>query len=320
MAAGLVDILEAAYQIETPMEPWMKGMAAAINSHLGFGLGVAALGYRIGDAGMLQPTAMIAEQLPPGALESFQKLLPSLPPDYIARTFAALPCDIASNSGPEQIRQITRETFRHWEQFGFRDCLTINGLDPTRHGVCFAVWLPKKQKRLSPPVRARWSRVAAHVAAANRLRARLAEPAEAIVTPSGKVEHAEDAAKSKDSRDELGQGAKNLDRARGKLRKSDPDRAVAEWKGLIAARWTLIDHFETDGRRYLLARRNEAAREGYIALSDRERQAIGFARLGHGNKLIAYEMGITPSTVAVLLHRASRKLGLRTRAELLSLR
>jgi len=53
------------------------------------------------------------------------------------------------------------------------------------------------------------------------------------------------------------------------------------------------------------------------ALSPRERQALGFAALGDSNKLIAYELGISASTVGVLLYRAAQKLGCHTRVELL---
>jgi DNA-binding CsgD family transcriptional regulator len=102
------------------------------------------------------------------------------------------------------------------------------------------------------------------------------------------------------------------------LRRRDPDAAVAAWKGLVSTRWSLVDHFESDGKRYVLAHRNDVALSGFEALTARERQALGFAALGHGNKLIAYELGVAPSTVAVLLHRAARKLGASSRAELIA--
>jgi len=46
------------------------------------------------------------------------------------------------------------------------------------------------------------------------------------------------------------------------------------------------------------------------ALGPRERCALGFAVHGDSNKLIAiaYELGMSASTVGVLLHRAARKL------------
>ena len=51
-------------------------------------------------------------------------------------------------------------------------------------------------------------------------------------------------------------------------------------------------------------------------LSRREREAVSRAALGETNKVIAFELGVSASTVGVLLHRAARKLGVRTRAEL----
>jgi DNA-binding CsgD family transcriptional regulator len=52
-------------------------------------------------------------------------------------------------------------------------------------------------------------------------------------------------------------------------------------------------------------------------LTAREAEALRLASLGHNNKSIAYEMGITASTVGVLLHHAARKLNARSRQELL---
>ena len=55
------------------------------------------------------------------------------------------------------------------------------------------------------------------------------------------------------------------------------------------------------------------------SLSERERQVVGYAKLGHHDKLIAYELGISHSLVRVLLGRAASKLGASTRDELISL-
>ena len=82
--------------------------------------------------------------------------------------------------------------------------------------------------------------------------------------------------------------------------------------------WTVVDTYETDGKQYAVVRRDDVASRGHRALSRRESQALGLALLGHSNKVIAYEMGASASTVGVLLHRAGRKLGSRTRAELLA--
>jgi DNA-binding CsgD family transcriptional regulator len=49
------------------------------------------------------------------------------------------------------------------------------------------------------------------------------------------------------------------------------------------------------------------------ALSPRERQVLSLAAAGDTNKVIAYELGLSPSTVGVLVSRAMRKLGAPTR-------
>lgn len=100
------------------------------------------------------------------------------------------------------------------------------------------------------------------------------------------------------------------------MRRRLPDDAVAEWKGLIAARWSLVDHFDTDGKHYLVARRNGPEARGLGALTERERQVAAAASLGRSNKLIAYELGIADSTVRVLVARAMAKLGFSSRKEL----
>jgi DNA-binding CsgD family transcriptional regulator len=160
------------------------------------------------------------------------------------------------------------------------------------------------------------SRVAEHIAGQRLSGERPATP-EAVLDPDGRLVHAEAAAKSEDAREHLSGAVQARERARGKLRRVDPDLAIAEWKGLVAARWTLVDQFDSDGRRYLLARKNDPETSGLGSLTERERCAVGYAAQGYTNKVIAYEMGIAASTVSVLLLRAARRLGAGSRAELI---
>ena len=44
------------------------------------------------------------------------------------------------------------------------------------------------------------------------------------------------------------------------------------------------------------------------ALTERERQIVAYADLGQSNKLIAYQLGLSPSTVGVHLAHAREKL------------
>jgi DNA-binding NarL/FixJ family response regulator len=93
-----------------------------------------------------------------------------------------------------------------------------------------------------------------------------------------------------------------------------------EWRALLAAlgaaRWTVVEQFETGGERYLLARHDESLVPEVGALTQRERQVVAHLALGHTPKVIAYELGIAHSTVRVFITRICDKLGLSSSAEL----
>ena len=81
---------------------------------------------------------------------------------------------------------------------------------------------------------------------------------------------------------------------------------------------TLIDQFERDDRRWVLAIDNRPAPVGLAKLSEREREVVRQAILGLSNKVTAYNIGLAHSTVRVLLARAAAKLGAGSRAELVA--
>jgi DNA-binding CsgD family transcriptional regulator len=167
-----------------------------------------------------------------------------------------------------------------------------------------------------------WSRVAAHLAAACRLRDRTAsapETADAVLSPSGRLEQAEPCAQDAASRAALTESAKRIDRARGSVRRRDPVEAMELWRALVDGRWSLVDHFDHDGRRFLFARRNEATASRSARLSLKEREVLAHAALGHTNKFIGYQLGLAPSSVAMHLSRCARKLGARSRVELIAM-
>jgi DNA-binding CsgD family transcriptional regulator len=83
--------------------------------------------------------------------------------------------------------------------------------------------------------------------------------------------------------------------------------------------WVLLDHFESEGQRYFLAREGAPERTGIERLTARERQILDRALLGHHGKLIAHDLGIADSTVRVLIARAAGKMGCSSRNELIEL-
>jgi DNA-binding CsgD family transcriptional regulator len=195
------------------------------------------------------------------------------------------------------------------------DVVALNGGDGAS-GAVVAVLL-RRENLPSPRAMSLLDRVAVHFGAAQRMRS-LVRPqrVEAVLDPGGKVLHAEDAAKPAHAREALSLAVLAMERARGKLRRLAPEEAVDLWRGLVSGRWTIIDHVDGDGRRTLLARRNDLARRDPSMLTDLELQVAGFAALGYPNKLVAYATGLGLSTTATHLSHAMRKLHARSRNEL----
>jgi DNA-binding CsgD family transcriptional regulator len=161
-----------------------------------------------------------------------------------------------------------------------------------------------------------------HIAAAYRLRTALSGPpdGDAVLRPDGSVVHAERDARPKHARQRLRDYAVAVERARGRLRARAPEEAVELWTGLTAGMWSLVDRFDRDGKRYLIARKNTPDALPLFSLTPREAQVVGYAVLGHSNKSIAYALGISQSRVSATEHSAMLKLGVRSRAELVRLR
>ncbi|MFO0735446.1 MAG: LuxR C-terminal-related transcriptional regulator [Labilithrix sp.] len=108
-------------------------------------------------------------------------------------------------------------------------------------------------------------------------------------------------------------------RAGGSLEKEDAAGALRAWRGLLAGRWSLVDQFDRAGRRFLVARPTEPTEQAAAALSAREQQVVVYASLAQSNKAIALELGLSEATVSEHLHAAARKLGVRSRLELVRL-
>ncbi len=206
------------------------------------------------------------------------------------------------------------------------EALAAGGLPPGDALGLRANATPKSGIILTTPVpsghrvrnRELWTRFASHLGAALRLRRLKAEPsldaAPAILSPTGKLEHG--TAEAIAAQAPLGRAAKAMDRARGKLRRLDPDAAAALWRTMVCEEWSLVDWYDHDGKRFLLAQENRVPARSADALTPRETQVVACAAMGHSNKLIAYDLGLSSGTVAVLLGRAARKLGVSGRVAL----
>ena len=199
-------------------------------------------------------------------------------------------------------------------------CLALRAHQPDGRGI-FICSLLARDGGTTQRFKARWSRVSAHILSAWRLRQRLAEQAQltapdAILTPNGRLADAS-FDPSPGQRDVLSSSVRCRERARGPLRHKAPDDSLCLWQGLVQGRWSLVDQVDSDGKRFVLARRNEAAAPPFAGLTTRERQVVAMALQGFANKHIAYTIGLSSSTVATHLANAARKLDKTLRQRLL---
>ncbi|CUS32289.1 hypothetical protein COMA1_10551 [Candidatus Nitrospira nitrosa] len=201
------------------------------------------------------------------------------------------------------------------------DKIAIKGL--TGQGSALILcWL--FSERIVPTVqeRHRWQCVASHLGAGLRLREfaqtlDLDSPSvEAIFDGSGKLHEARKGAERPSARVSLRKSVRRLEQLRTHHGRRDPDQALAAWEGLVHGRWSLVDHFDSDGRRFVLAIKNDPRFPDPRGLTPRERQVAEFIGQGHSCKEISYMLGISASAVTNCTTRAVRKLGLSSLTEL----
>jgi DNA-binding NarL/FixJ family response regulator len=219
---------------------------------------------------------------------------------------------------------VIESVFRQLTGGRYRD--GCGGIAHTGAGSALALGTAVRERRAPDlDLRARWGQVASHLGAGLRLlealrpAARDAAVVEAILEPGGRVCHAQGQACTDSARAVLRAAVRRIDRARTRAGRQDVDAALSSWEGLVSGRWSLVDRFEADGRRYIVARRNDPSVADPRGLDRREAQVAEYLALGHSEKQIAYALGLSPSAVSRLLHSALRKLGLSSRAELAAL-
>jgi DNA-binding NarL/FixJ family response regulator len=180
-------------------------------------------------------------------------------------------------------------------------------------------------RRSTSTERRRWTRCAAHIGAGLRLRTMAhqlatldAAPIEAIFDGGGKLHDARDGATGSTARELLRSAVLHVDRARSITGRVDSDRAMESWEALVHGRWSLVDRFDSDRPRFVVAIRNDPRFPDPRGLSLRERQVAEFVGLGRSAKEIAYLLGVPSASVENSTRRAQAKLGLGSRIELAS--
>ena len=315
--------LAAAYDVDADDQTWLASVLEGARSVWGRG-GPAHGGiYDASDVTALRVLNAHFVDFSDAAVDCIMRGLRLCTPSMVTRTFRSLLANTTRQVGlPEMLPMLAEMA-----AFDCVDALNLNGLDPAGVGIFIGLW-ERNVTNLSAAEVEIYRHMAHHLGAAHRCRRRMRDSqagratldatdgAEAILDARSRVVHAIGPAKEKTARAALVATAKARDRAR--TPKAEPGDSLRDWRPLTHARWTLVDSFEENGARYIVARENQARFEGLESLTDRERQAVVYLALGQSTKETAYALGISDVTVRVLLARAAAKLGVRSRAGLLA--
>ncbi len=327
VGSAVIDLVEAAYDLEPSESEWLPRLMQA--------------GLPVFDRGMTVAGVVYNRPSKGGPVTLHQFYVASGPPEFPEQyTEAArmLPVDVVRDLlRPGMVETLSERSKRHPGAFAEigkhfsqgRDALDFTALDPNGQGVHIVVQLPEVTK-IAGRSRDRWQMLAAHVSAGHRLRRSIVAPkskeraksslphdAEAVLEPKRfEVTDAAGHAKADGMAAELRNAAIQAHRARNCLRGDEPLKALEIWKALVRGRWSLVDWFDTDGKRFVLAVPNPPDVSDPRGLTERETQVVTYASFGHSNKFIAYQLGISKARVSMLLSSSMRKLHVRTTAQL----
>lgn len=327
-----IDVIETAYDLHAGPAEWLPNLMDATRGLLDHGMGMAgSVIAGLADGIPTLTRAHFAE----GSDELIARYFDATQEsgaELVARVTAAMQGKvIVLSQMPPGLQRLYEIFTRHLR---CKDVVGFQATDPDFHGSTVQVFCNRVMD-LTPQELERWSRVAVHVTAGHRVRRGLypddaedtpaltamdihsPEQAEAILDPRRfRVSNAAGAAKGNTPLKQIREAAIRLDRARGRLRRTEPDEALGIWQGLVQGRWSLVDWFDTDGRRFVLAKPNAPDLGDPRGLTERELQVATYAARGESGKSIGYRFGFSASRVSTLLKSAMRKLGAKTQAQL----
>ncbi|MEM6929285.1 MAG: helix-turn-helix transcriptional regulator [Myxococcota bacterium] len=300
----VLEVVEKAYDLDADEPSWLASTLGGLLPMLDHGMGAAA--FYLDAFAPVRPRAWghtVAGAVPVPLTEVRDRQV-TLPADLERRAYMNGPLLLSRE-------HLTREDWAQYEplldQFpGARDSVAVVALDAEGRGASFTALLPDVAD-FSRGARRQLVLLSAHLATAARLRRSLGAE-EARFEPGGRLVHAAGRAEGRSAQEALREAVRFLDHSRSRRGRSDPEAALEGWQALVAGRWSLVDTFDHDGRRYWVAHENEPDAPDPRGLTRRERQVLTLRALGHGQKQIGYELGIKRSTAATHLQAARRKL------------
>jgi len=305
----LAEIADACYSQTGSEVDWLSGVAKIVGPIIDQGEGVAAWTFRLDTLTPIDSCVANAEIT--GVLQHTTEEA------SVDESWRFLLGRRASSASERLgMKQGFGSVFRTFREHRLEDFSALTVYDASGVGVALAA--PSRNVFTTPRSLAnRLESIGAHLLTGFRLRRGLPS-VDAVFAPDGKLLDAVGAARSRENAERLRMAVKAFDWACSK-RASNSDDALQAWQALVTGRWSIVQSFESDGRRYLLAKRNAPKAIRRASLSQLESQALILRAQGLSYKIVAYELGISSTAACQLVQTGKRKLGIRSEAEIVDM-
>jgi DNA-binding CsgD family transcriptional regulator len=308
-SADVTAVSSALSRISPSDSDWLLRIERAANSNLSGAPKCKALFIEIRDPH--NPRIWTESRAAADVLDSVRNLVGTWPKSsvwgFAKRLLSGAKCFTVSTRLDEGL-------YKRWaasthERSGARDALCVAACE--RPGAGVLLWFPLVARAALPRSTARrWE-----VIGKNLLQAVLARSGGTLQTDvSGDMLDGEgrDSEAPPDSAHLVaGVRAKVVERTTPVL--SDVD-ASSFRRELLRGEWSLLDHFDSDGKRYFTWARAGGHADRRRSLTKRERDVLERVAMGQSDRSIGMELRCSSSTVATHRLRAMSKLGLRSRA------
>jgi DNA-binding CsgD family transcriptional regulator len=311
--SSLLAAIDACYALDVSEPQWIEGLVDGCRPFLNYGFGVFGWTFRKGEWMTVLPVGVDPDfgqaMLRTAGCFSEDELLDV----FLGRRAASATERLGRGVGLSEHASVGV----HLRSLGIQDFHGLTVYDASGQGIALAAAAPRVL-RISRHVTHRLERVGAHILAGYRLRRALDAP-DAVLDPSGRALHAQGPARDKRHLEALAEAVKTFERVHSARGQRRPDEALEAWEALVAGRWSLVQTFESDGRRYLLARRNPPGAPESTPVSAIEAHALLLRAQGMTHKVMAYELGVSESALHHHVRRGMQKLGISHDTELPSL-
>lgn len=318
------DVLSAVYDLELTEQAWITQITRGIGTFIDGGRGTLGCVFRM-DRGLqmhvLSPVRADDEvpdlfqylQATRDASEGFfqESSASGFGSLFAASGMGTLSVDRAFTPAYEIFR-------REFEATGVRDAAGL--IVPHTSSGSFIFFTARQTETSGVPLRAksRWIELQQHIAAVYDLRTGLdagtfCETDAVWFNTSGDCVEAGPARRD-DIRDRLREAVRQ--RESNRLGDSSSKRADLQryWANVASGKWAILDRFDSDGRRFVIALPISKYANALRGMTKRERQIFEALARGPSNKEIAWELGISQSAVSSHINHIYQKLEIADRS------